>query len=120
MLSSKKIEGLISLVLFVGMMLSICLVIFGSSIYLFQHGSESIHFELMPPEIYSTNLYQIWEAALAFSPSGIIELGLVTLVATQILRVVLLVWYYGSMRDYWFFFISLFVVTVLVYSFFFP
>lgn len=116
MLNIRKIEAVMSTILAIGMIISVSLVLVGGIIYLLQHGSESISLFLMQPDDYSTDFNLILNNALSFSPFGIIELGLLILVATQIIRVGLLVWFYGVMRDYWFFFISFFVLAVLVCS----
>ena len=114
----KSMETMMGLILTIGMFLSAVLVFLGGVIFLFQHGSENIHSHFIMSESYQTNTHHILESVLAFSPIGMIELGLLTLVATQIIRVALLVLFYGITRDYWFSFFSLFIMTVLVYSFF--
>lgn len=118
MLRIKKMEIVMSLILTIGMFLSASLVLLGGTIFLFQHGSESINTQLMQSDAYHTNIKHILQAVFSFSPVGIIELGLVILIATQMIRVGLLVWFYGIIRDYWFSCISLFILIVLVYSFF--
>lgn len=115
MINTRKIEKIMSVILSIGLMISVSLVMLGGGIYLFQHGHENIHFDVVNP-VYSTNPQLILENALYFSPFGIIQLGLLVLVVTQIARVGLLVWFYGAIRDYWFLFISLFVLVVLMFS----
>lgn len=115
MLNTRKIETIMSVILSIGLMISVGFVILGGAIYLFKHAHENIHFDAVNP-VYSTNPQLILENALYFSPFGIIQLGLLILVLTQIARVGLLVWFYGVIRDYWFFFISLFVLIVLIGS----
>src|SRR5438045_2129198 len=112
----KKMEITMSLILAVGMIISVCLVMLGGTLYLLQHGGESMQYELTQDDHFSTSVRLIFDAALSFTPFGIIELGLLVLVATQAIRVGLLVWFYGVMRDYWFTLISLFIFCVLIYS----
>lgn len=119
MLSIKKMEVLMSLILTAGMIVSISLVLIGGTLYLLQHGSQHMHYDMMQVDYYKTNLTLIWNAAISFSPVGIIELGLITLVATQGIRVALLVGFYAAIQDYKFLLISLFIISVLIYSLFF-
>jgi uncharacterized membrane protein len=107
-LSSKKMEELIGLILTMGTLVSALLVIIGGTWYLIQEGSQNWHTELMAVAVTEFNL--------SFSATAIIEVGLLSLVATQLLRVALLVWYYAVQRDYRFTFISFFVLLVLIYS----
>ncbi len=84
--------------------------------YLLQFGSNNMHTELVETTSYATNMTLIWHTALSFSPLGLIELGLLTLVVTQIMRVGLLVWFYSATQDYLFALISLFILLALIYS----
>lgn len=111
----KKMEVVMSLILTIGMIISMSLVLLGGLFYLLQHGHESMHYDLMNVD-YSTSLKLIWQSALSFSPFGMIELGVMVLVATQMIRVGLLAGFYAVIRDYKFLLISLFVFCVLVYS----
>jgi uncharacterized membrane protein len=115
-ISIKKMEETMSIILLLGVMISSVLVIIGGAIYLYQYGSENMHIELMLSNQYQTNAEMIWKSARTLSAVGIIELGLLALVITQIVRVALLVWFYGKIRDYWFILISTFILLVLIYS----
>lgn len=116
MLTSKKMQEVIGLVLLFGTLLSAVLVLVGGILYLIQNGTQSIHFALTPSSVYRNPVIQIGEIFRSFSPLGIVELGLLTLVVTQILRVALLFFFYATQRDYWFSFISLFIFLTLIYS----
>lgn len=116
MWSVEKMEENIAIVLLFGTLLSAFLVLVGGVIYLFQYGNDPMQSELVITNMTPTNIKSIWAFALSFSPLGIIELGLLLLVATQTLRVALLCGFYAAMRDYRFFFISAFILAVLIYS----
>ncbi|VVC76956.1 hypothetical protein AQUSIP_22830 [Aquicella siphonis] len=118
MQTNKTMEEIMGLILTAGMMIACCMVIIGGSMYLYQNGGNSLQSELFQTENYHTSIAMIWHTALSFSPMGIIELGLLTLVGTQVVRVAMLVWYYGVTHDFWFASISLFILVTLVYSFF--
>ena len=117
MLSTKKMEVVIGLLLTIGTLVSAAIVMLGGILYLLQYGGESVHIELLQSNAAYTNLTSIWQAACAFSPLGIIEIGVLALVATQSLRVALLVGFYAIIRDYGFVLISLFILIMLVSSF---
>lgn len=117
MFSTKNMDRLISLILIIGTLISVLLVMLGGTLYLLQNGNESLRLELLQNTIYPRGMKSVWLTALSFSPLGMIELGLLLLVITQILRVGLLAWFYAYMRDYWFTSISVFILLMLLYSF---
>ena len=116
MYSTQKMQDVISMLLIIGMLISVMIVAIGGTLYLLQHGNENLQTELLTAESGYHSIQQIWQIAFSFTPIGIIELGLLTLVATQILRVALLTWFYAVIRDYWFTGFSFFILVVLIYS----
>jgi uncharacterized membrane protein len=116
MLSTKEMQNTISLILLSGTLLSAALVIIGGIMYLSEHGSQIMPFELLQTDMVPTSMKQVWQFALSFSSLAIIELGLLLLVATQMVRVALLCWFYAMQKDLAFLFISLFVLVILIYS----
>ncbi len=118
MLSASKIQAIMGMLLLAGIYSSAIFVCLGGILFLMQHGSENIQAEWLHLTVIPTSRFAIWQLALSFTPLGIIELGLLLLVFTQIVRVALLVGFYAAIRDYWFTLISAFVLFVLVYSMF--
>lgn len=118
MISNQRLEKKMGAILLVGMLLALTLVMTGGGWYLIENGSATLQTELLSTGHDQTSITQILEKALSFSPIGLIELGLLVLVATQVIRVGLLVWFYFRLHDYWFVSFSLFVFFVLVYSLF--
>lgn len=118
MISNQQLEKKMGTILLVGTLLALALVIIGGGWYLIENGAAPLQTELLSVSHDQTSLTQILEKALSLSPISLIELGLLTLVATQVIRVGLLVWFYFRLHDYWFVLISLFVFLVLVYSLF--
>lgn len=117
MVSTHKMEELIGLILLIGTLVSLILVLVGGTWFLMQHGGENLQAELIQSDTYQTTMKQIWLIALSFTPIGIIELGLLLLIFTQILRIALLVWFYAVIRDLGFMLISIFILLILIYSF---
>lgn len=115
----QKMQLLIGQVLKIGVFLAFFIVLIGSILYLFQHGSEMISlqkFSTAPLELKSTG--QIFSESFAFSPLGIIQLGLLVLVLLQIVRVALTLWLFIQLQEIIFILISLFILFVLIYSLF--
>jgi len=116
MLSIKKMQTMMGFILLVGTLLSTILVTLGGILYLLQSGSDSIQNEWLPIDATYMSIQQIWQFALSFSPLGMIELGLLLLVATQTVRVALLCWFYAMIQDYKFLIISSLILIMLIYS----
>lgn len=114
MLSIKKIEDLISIVLIVGIITSAIFVLLGGIWYLHQHGHEAMISLIPTMDSAKTTAF----FTLSFSPLSLIEIGLFLLLGTQIARVGLLAWFYSTLRDYWFAAMSFFILAVLIYSLF--
>lgn len=114
----KSIEVIMGLILTTGMIIASILVIIGGAIYLFQNGMHNMQSELFQTATYDTNISAILRGAMTFSSVGIIELGLLVLIGTQLVRVAMLVWYYCITQDFWFASISAFILLTLVYSLF--
>lgn len=113
MLARRKIEEIIGVLLLIGIFISTALVLIGGTLFLWENGTENI---LALPLINQTNLTEVWQFAFTFTPLGIIELGLLSLVMVQVLRVALLCGFYVIIRDVWFTLISTFILCVLIYS----
>lgn len=119
MISIKRIEEIIGIILIIGTLCTAALVILGGSIFLIQHGQENMQTELLNADHYAIPITTLLiQDTVAFSPMAIIELGLLLLVAIQVLRVLLLFLYYLVIRDVYFSLISLFILLMLVYSIF--
>lgn len=117
MSSAKSMKDMIGVILFIGTILSTLLVAIGGSAYLFKFGHEPMPFDLLRVEAQPINLHQLWTTVFSFSSLGLIQLGLITLVVTQILRVMLVTGFFILIKDTTFTLISLFICVVLLYSF---
>lgn len=72
----------------------------------------------VPHGDYPNSLYSLYIGLLAFKPFAIIELGIFVLIATPALRVATSVFSYVAEKDKAFVAITLFVLAVLLFSFF--
>lgn len=115
----ERLEQLIGTILIIGVTVAGAIVAFGGVFYLLHHGSERVHYDVFTGE--PTGLSTIAGVvvnALHLSGSAIIQLGLLVLVAMQLVRVVFTVWLFKVARDRAFVYISLFVLAILGYSLF--
>lgn len=113
--SAQTMQETISLILLIGTLLSLLLVLTGGGIYLYEYGGSPFMVPLQD-NFHSMNFLGILKSAFSFTAFGFIQLGVLTLILTQVLRVGLLVWFYMRMQDYYFALISLLITVVLIIS----
>jgi len=102
-----------------GLFLSVGLVLVGTLVYLIKHGSEIpdyTDFKMAP--IMLRRPSGIIDQALHFTGNGIIQLGLLLLIATPIARVIFSVFAFFRQRDYLYTLITLIVLIILLFSLF--
>lgn len=116
MVTEKQLQYSLAHILKIGIFVSLALVLSGSIFFLFIHGNESFQDNIFLATNYDIDIFKIWQSKDFFSPLGIIELGLLTLVIVQVLRVALLTYYYTLTRDIWFTIFSIFILSVILYS----
>src|SRR3990167_4053968 len=112
----QKIETWMKLIVLLGIMLAICFVMIGGFSYLMIEGQNQLPLSLLQLEANHSGINQAWHMAFSFSPLGMIQLGLLILVLTQILRIALLACFYAVSRDEKFTLMSTFILFVLIYS----
>ena len=112
-------EGLIGRLLMIGVAVSSLIVLAGGVLYLIRHNEELVQYNIFrgePVDLCSIN--GVAREAGLLTGRGLIQFGLVLLVAVQVLRVLLTVWLFYAVRDWKFVGISLIVLAVLVFSLF--
>ncbi len=113
----ERMQVLIGRFLIFGVAVSSLIVIVGASLYLIRHGAEPVHYQIFRGEpIELRSITGVAREAVIPTGRGLIQLGLVLLVAVQVARVFLMVWLFYAGRDWKFCGISLTVLAVLVYS----
>jgi uncharacterized membrane protein len=116
----RRMEKLIGLLLLAGLLTSAVIVLAGGVIFLWRHGSSPVHYRVFRGEPSDLRtLAGIWDRAQALSGRGIIQLGLVLLVAVQVVRVGLTGVLFLVNRDGKFVAITLVVLSLLGYALFF-
>jgi uncharacterized membrane protein len=115
--SDEQVDRLIGLILQTGVVLSGLLVLIGGVLYLLRYGTMPANyrqFGVEPSEIHGVQ--PIVAGALRGNGRSIIELGIVVLVATPVIRVLFSVFAFAARRDWLYVPITLLVLGILLYG----
>jgi len=115
--TDQQVEQMVGNLLRAGVMLSACVVASGAVVYLARHGDEQPHyktFQSEPKTLHSVPL--TIHDALAGHGRGIIQLGLLLLIATPIARVVMSAFAFSRQQDWLYVTVSLIVLTFLTFG----
>jgi len=115
--TEERLQALVSLVLRLGVNLAAAIVLLGAVVFLYRHGHELPHYAAFRGE--PTDLRTIAgivRDAAAFSGRGLIQLGLVVLVATPVARVALSLVVFALQRDRTYVLVTLVVLALLLLS----
>jgi uncharacterized membrane protein len=100
-----------------GVMFAAAIVAAGAVLYLVRHGAETPAYQAFrgePADLRS--IAGIWRAAWSFSGRGIIQFGLLLLIATPVARVLLSVIGFVRERDWLYVQVTAVVFALLMYS----
>jgi uncharacterized membrane protein len=115
--TDQKVELIIANLLRAGVTLSGLVVLTGGVIFLARHGKEPAGYHVFAGEPSDLRNWKgILHAALALRGRGIIQLGLLMLIATPVARVAFSVFAFVLERDWLYVGVSSFVLAVLLYS----
>ena len=116
-LSDQRVEEIIGDLLRVGVIIAASVVLLGGIIYLVRHGEEAPdHHVFLGEPAYLRRVSGIIAESRSFSGRGIIQLGLLLLMATPVARVIFSVAAFALQRDRTYVVITLIVLAVLGYS----
>lgn len=117
--NDQKIEILIGNLLRIGVMTSAFVVVCGAVVYLARHGMARTDYNAFhgEPSEYRT-FSGIMDQVLHFRGRGIIQFGLVLLIATPVARVAFSIWGFLAERDRMYAAFTAVVLAVLLYSLF--
>jgi uncharacterized membrane protein len=116
-LSDQRVEGIIGNLLRAGVIIAASVALIGGIVYLARHGEAAPdHRVFFGEPAYLRGVSGIITDALTFSGRGIIQLGLLLLVATPVARVVFSVAAFALQGDRTYVVITLIVLAVLGYS----
>lgn len=115
--TDERVEQLLGNLLRVGVLLAGAVVLLGGVIYLAHHGAEQAERRVFEGEPVSLrHPVGIVHEALAGSGPGVIQFGLLLLIATPVLRVLLSALAFVRQRDWLYVALTLVVLAVLSYS----
>ncbi len=113
----KRIDAIIGVLLRTGVILAAAVVFIGAAVFLARYGSSPEHYRVFQGEPSDLRLVSsIFRDAMALDPRGIIQLGLLLLIATPVARVIFTVLAFAYERDWTYVAITLVVLTLLLYS----
>ncbi|MBE9205038.1 DUF1634 domain-containing protein [Nostoc sp. LEGE 06077] len=113
----QQLEYILSNLLKYGVLIASAVVLLGGILYLIHHGSEPATYQIFhgePSEFRSPN--GVINAVLSGSRRGIIQLGLLLLIATPILRVIISLLAFIVQREVTYIVVTLVVLASLIYS----
>src|SRR5512147_2535787 len=115
--SDEKVEEIVGNLLRSGVIASAIFVLAGGIIYLIRYGANLPEYSIFrgePAEFRSVE--GILKAAFALRSRGLIQLGLLLLIATPVARVVFSIFAFALQRDRIYIVVTLIVLAVLIYS----
>jgi uncharacterized membrane protein len=115
--SDQQVEVTIARVLRGGLIVAAAVVVVGAVVYLVHHGGDAPSYRLFrgePADLRS--IHGILRDSLALRGTGLIQLGLVLLLATPVARVAFSVVAFALQRDRFYVGVTLVVLAVLLYS----
>ena len=119
--TDERLEELLGNVLRWGVIAAAATVSVGAAFFLWRHGSEHPAYQVFRGEPGDLETVPgIVGMARAGHGRGLIQLGLLLLIATPVTRVALSIWGFALRRDRRFVVITLVVLAVLLYSIFGP
>jgi len=115
--TDQRLENVVGNLLRTGVSLSAFVVVIGAIIYLKRHGHEPANYRVFqgePSDLKSVS--GIFREALGLHGRGIIQLGLLLLIATPVFRVALSIWGFAAEKDRVYMIFTGIVLMVLLYS----
>ena len=117
--TDQRIENVLGNLLRAGVLLSGLVVSIGGAIHLIRHGHEPVDFGVFRGEPADLrNLRGIIRDALELRGEGVIQFGLLLLIATPVARVAFSIFGFAKERDGMYVVFTLIVFTILLYSLF--
>jgi uncharacterized membrane protein len=115
--SDQKIEIIVGNLLRAGVLLSASVVLIGAIFYLVHDGGSPVEFRVFrgePAQLRS--LHGVIRDTTALRPRGIIQLGLLLLIATPIARVAFSIFAFARERDRMYVIFTVIVFLILMFS----
>ncbi len=115
--SDRKIDIIISVLLRAGVILSAFIVLTGGVIYLSESWNAAVNYNVFKGEAGDLRSPAgIVKEALSFKARGLIQLGLLILIATPVMRVLFTVLVFLLQRDKIYIIVTIIVLGLLIFS----
>lgn len=115
--TDQQIDDIIGNLLRTGVVVSALVVLLGGMLYLTRHGFELPDYRVFRGESSDLcNIPGILRDTLAFRARGVIQLGLLLLIATPIIRVAFTILAFALQRDKTYVFVTFIVLSLLLFS----
>ena len=102
-----------------GVFIAGAIVIIGAFFFLVRHGSEVPNYQIFKPDTFSLSDFKdLFKGIIALRSASIMELGILMLIATPVLRVCFSVLAFIYEEDYLYVVFTIIVLLVLIFSFF--
>jgi len=112
-----RMQATVGNLLRVGVLLAAAVVLAGGVLYLARHGAEVPDYRVFRGQpAYLKSLIGIVRSALALDPRGVVQLGLLVLIATPIARVAFAAVLFAFERDRTYVLVTLLVLSLLLKS----
>jgi uncharacterized membrane protein len=116
-LTDEQMDRFISVLLRTGVLISALVVLVGGILYLIRYGTALPDYGIFRGEPADLcNLSGIVKDALSFKRRGIIQFGLLLLIATPVARVAFSIFAFALQKDRTYVIVTLIVLGVLLYS----
>ena len=117
MMDDRRLETIIGRLLQTGVLLAAATVFTGGVLYLVQNHAARVDYRVfVPPRPELRTFAGVARSAAHFESEGIIQLGLLLLIATPVARVAMAIAGFALERDRLYTVVSLIVLLILVYS----
>ena len=117
--TDRRIDEIMGLLLRTGVIIAASIVLLGGIVYLVRHPLPAINYRKFQgePQQYKS-ISGIFRDAMAFHGRGLIQLGLLLLIATPVARVIFSVFAFLYERDWKYVIFTLIVLGLLLFSLF--
>ena len=117
--TDRKVENIIGNLLRAGVLTSAIVVFFGGAVYLARHGRSVVDYRVFQGEPADyRQISGIFHEAMQMRGRGIIQLGLLLLIATPIARVLFSLFGFAAEKDRMYAGFTAIVLVILLYSLF--
>ena len=117
--TDERVEKLLGTLLLTGVMISGLVVLIGGVLYLLRYGRDPVHYENFDPQQASLHsIVEVGKFALHGDGRAIIEIGLLLLIATPVMRVVFSMVAFALEKDRLYVVLTLIVLVILLLSLF--